>query len=383
MMGKYLLRIPGHVACGPGAMEELAALLKGYAKAAVFTDRGIQVSGVLEVPLSVMQQAGIDYEVLSDLPSEPSAEQAEAVLRAYRKTGADVIVAVGGGSVMDTAKLAGALGRSKTRVRDMVKNPSLGKKTVKTIMIPTTAGTGSEATPNSIVALPEENLKVGIVSESLLADAAILDPVMIAKLPCKIAASTGMDALAHAIECFTSKKATPVSDLFALEALKMILTHIEAAVNEPDNMQAKEKMLLAAFYAGVAITASGTTAVHALSYPLGGRYHIPHGISNAILLLPVMRYNEPAVRGRFCAVHDALHPEAIARPEEEKSEWLLHRMEEILRSLSIPATLAAYNVGPEDLNELVQAGMKVTRLLNNNMREVTPEAAAGIYRAVL
>ena len=383
MTEKYFLRIPGYVACGLYAMEELARLVAPYTKIAVFTDRGIVDSGVLQIPLSVIQKTGLPYEVLSDLLSEPSADQAEETLYAFRKTGADVIVAVGGGSVMDVAKLAGALGNADVTVRELVKNPALGRKTIKTIMIPTTAGTGSEATPNSIVSLPEENLKVGIVDESLLSDTVILDPAMIAKLPRQIAAATGMDALAHAIECYTSKKATPASDLFALEALQLIFRNIETAVNDADAIQAKEKMLLASFYAGIAITASGTTAVHALSYPLGGRYHIPHGISNAILLLPVMRYNEPAISEQLCRIHDVLRPEAASLDKVEKSEWVLKRLQEILQNLSIPATLSAYGVGSKDLDELVQAGMKVTRLLNNNMREMTPEAAAQIYRAVL
>ena len=383
MTGSYLLRIPGYVACGANAMQALSGLLAGYQKIAVFTDRGIAESGVLQIPLAAIRQTGIPYELLSDLPSEPTADQAEAAVRAFRNSGADAIVAVGGGSVMDVAKLAGALGGTGVSVREMVQNPALGHKSVVTVMVPTTAGTGSEATPNSIVSLPEENLKVGIVHESLLADKVILDPAMIENLPRNIAASTGIDALAHAIECFTSKKATPASDLFALEALKLIFVNIEAAVNGQGDLQAKEKMLLASFYAGVAITASGTTAVHALSYPLGGRYHIPHGISNAVLLLPVMRYNEPVVREKFCAVHDALRPEALSLPAEQKSAWVLGRLEEILHSLSIPATLAAYGVGQGDLDALVQAGMKVTRLLHNNMRVVTPDAAREIYRAVL
>ncbi len=383
MTAQYQLRMPSFIACGENAMDQLPGLLSGFRKAAVFTDPGVLSSGVLEIPLFKIRQTGMSFEILSGLPAEPSADQAEEVIQKYKDIGSDVIVAAGGGSVMDVAKLAGVLGGSACSVREFMKNPTLGKKTVKTIMIPTTAGTGSEATPNSIVTLPEENLKVGIVHESLMADQVILDPNMIRRLPRKIAAATGMDALAHAIECFTSRKATPISDLYALEALKMIYANIEAAVNGQEDMQAKEKMLLASFYGGVAITASGTTAVHALSYPLGGKYHIPHGVSNAILLLPVMRYNEPAVRDRLCIFHDAVRPGQIGLVKEEKSAWVLGRLEDIIRSLEIPTTLAPYGVGREALDELTEAGMKVTRLLVNNMREVTPEAARDIYLQVL
>jgi alcohol dehydrogenase len=383
MTAQYQLRMPSFVACGENAMDQLPGLLSGFHKIAVFTDPGIEASGTLEIPLGKIRETGIPFEILSGLPAEPSADQAEEVIAKYKAIGADVIVAVGGGSVMDVAKLAGALGSGTYSVREFMRTPSLAKKTVKTVMIPTTAGTGSEATPNSIVTLPEENLKVGIVHGALMADQVILDPAMIRHLPKKIAAATGMDALAHAIECFTSKKATPISDLYSLEALKLIFENIEAAVCGQDDMKAKEKMLLASFYGGVSITASGTTAVHALSYPLGGKFHIPHGISNAILLLPVMRYNECAVRDRLCVFHDAIRPEVITLSPKNKSAWVLRRLEEIIRHLDIPTNLATYGVGREALDELVEAGMKVTRLLVNNMREVTPEAARDIYLQVL
>ena len=162
-------------------------------------------------------------------------------------------------------------------VHDLLEAPGRAKKCCPTLMIPTTAGTGSEATPNAIVAVPEQELKVGIVSDAMIADNVLLDPLMIKNLPRKIAAATGVDALAHAIECYTSNKANPISDTFALEALDMILNNILPACDSADAVSQKSAMQLASFYAGVAITASGTTAVHALSYPLGGKYHIAHG----------------------------------------------------------------------------------------------------------
>ncbi len=249
-------------------------------------------------------------------------------------------------------------------------------------MIPTTAGTGSEATPNAIVAVPEKQLKVGIVNTEMIADYVILDAVMIKKLPRKIAAATGVDALAHAIECFTSNKANPFSDLFALQALDMILTNIERACDDPEAMDAKNTMLLASFYAGVAITASGTTAVHALSYPLGGKYHIAHGVSNAILLAPVMRFNEPACRPLLAKAYDhCLRGNAVG--ETEKSAAVIQRLEEIVKHLDIPTSLTEFGVPKKDLEDLVTSGMEVTRLLVNNMRPVTADDARKIYQEVL
>ena len=198
----------------------------------------------------------------------------------------------------------------------------------------------------------------------------------------KIAAATGVDALAHAIECFTSNKANPFSDLFALQALDMILNNIEQACDDPEAMDAKNTMLLASFYAGVAITASGTTAVHALSYPLGGKYHIAHGVSNAILLAPVMRFNEPVCRPLLAKAYDRCL-KGDAKTAEEKSAAVIRRLEGIVKHLDIPTSLTEFGVPKEDLEALVASGMEVTRLLVNNMRQVTPGDARKIYQEVL
>ena len=303
---------------------------------------------------------------------------------AFKASGADFIVAVGGGSVMDTAKLASILATDEYGVKDLLDDPSRGRKYIKSLMIPTTAGTGAEATPNAIVAVPEQELKVGIVNDTMIADYVILDAVMIKNLPRKIAASTGVDALCHAIECWTSNKANPFSDMFAMQALDLILNNIMAACDDPNAMDAKNKMQIASFFAGVAITASGTTAVHALSYPLGGKYHIAHGVSNAILLAPVMRFNEPVCREKFAAACDrCVHGEKTCATVEEKSAYLVAWMEKIVKDLDIPTSLKEFGVPEEDLDSLVEAGMQVTRLLVNNMRQVTPADARALYQEIL
>jgi len=321
---------------------------------------------------------------LDDLPTEPTCDQAQAVVDEFKRSGADFIIAVGGGSVMDIAKLASILATDEYGVRDLLANPLLGKKYVRSLMIPTTAGTGAEATPNSIVAVPEKELKVGIVNPAMIADAVILDAGMTRKLPRKIAAATGVDALAHAIECFTSKKANPFSDTFALEALDLIINNIEAACDDPAALEAKNKMLIAAFYAGIAITASGTTAVHALSYPLGGKYHIPHGVANAMMLVPVMEFNELMCQERLARVYNRVVKDGDASlGEKEKSQWMIRRLGEIVEHLEIPNSLKEYGVPREDLEILVTAGMEVQRLLMNNMREVTAMDARALYLQIM
>ncbi len=341
----------------------------------------------MELPLSKIKESGCEYVIFDDLAAEPTYEQAQKAVDAFKESGADFIVAVGGGSVMDTAKLASVLATDEYGVKELLDNPQMVKKCVKTLMIPTTAGTGAEATPNAIVAVPEKELKVGIVNDNMIADYVILDAVMIKELPRKIAASTGVDALCHAVECFTSNKKNPFSDIFALQAFEMIMKNIEKACDDPEALKEKNNMLVASFYAGAAITASGTTAVHALSYPLGGRYHIPHGVSNAILLAPVMRFNEPVCRGLFAEAYDRLAAgesfATEAKSEEEKSAWVVNRMEEIVEHLNIPKSLKEFGIGSEELDELVEAGMGVQRLLVNNMRTVTAEDAKKIYLEII
>lgn len=384
MIETYNLKMPHSVFSGKDALENIPAILKEnhVQHLAVFTDQGIRGAGLLDLPMAWVEQSGVDTVILDDLPAEPTYAEAQKLVDQCKAWGADFIMAVGGGSVMDTAKLASILMTDEYGIKELLDTPTRAKKCIKSLMIPTTAGTGSEATPNAIVAVPEKQLKVGIVNPEMIANYVILDAVMIKKLPRKIAAATGVDALAHAIECWTSNKANPFSDIFALQALDMILNNIERACDDAEAMDAKNQMQIASFYAGVAITASGTTAVHALSYPLGGKYHIAHGVSNAILLAPVMRFNEPACRERLAAAYDR----CIRGGEttlEGKSAAVITRLEQIVRHLDIPTSLTEFGVPKEDLEALVASGMEVTRLLVNNMREITPDDARYLYQQVL
>lgn len=383
MLKQFSLRMPGRVFGGNGSLAEIENIVRGKSRIAVFTDKGIEGSGLLELPLEWIRKAGAESVVLDELPTEPTYAQAQETIERFRETGAEMILAAGGGSVMDIAKLASIAATDDYTVKDMLDQPLIGRKQIETLLIPTTAGTGSEATPNSIVAVPEKELKVGIVNPEMMADYVILDSTMIKRLPLKIAAATGIDALAHAIECFTSNKANPFSNLFAMEALKLIFGNIEKACTDPEAMQEKDNMLIAAFYGGVAITASGTTGVHALSYPLGGKYHIAHGVSNAMLLEPVMRFNKDACLDEFEQIYDAVMPAASEMGKEEKADAVLERMSQIIRYLQIPSSLAEFHVQEEELDALVEAGMQVTRLLVNNRKTITPADARRIYQEIL
>ena len=385
MLNQYNLKMPKNVFAGSDAMQNLNAIIKdGVRKIAIFTGEQILQLGLLDEAIAIIEKNNIEYEILSDIPIEPSYTEAQKVIDDFKALKADFIIGVGGGSVMDIAKLASVLSTDEYTVKDLLENPLLAKKQVASLMIPTTAGTGSEATPNSIVGVPEKDIKIGIVNGELIADHVILDSNMIKNLPKPIAAATGIDAIAHAIECFTSKKANPISDTFALEALDLIINNIIEACTNPDALEAKSNMLLGSFYAGVAITASGTTAVHALSYPLGGKYHIAHGVSNAILLTPVMKFNEPVIKDLLAKAYDRVVRQPNAELNvDEKSKYIIDLLENIVETLEIPTSLKTFNVPEKDLEGLVEAGMGVQRLLVNNMREVTPEDARKIYLEIM
>lgn len=385
MLVDYSLKMPKNIRAGEHALEQMEEIISdGVRKIVIFTDKGVLGAGLVELPESIIKKLGIDYTIISDIPAEPNYHEAQAVVDRFKKEKADFIIAIGGGSVMDVAKLASILATDQYTVKDLLDSPLLAKKRVTSLMIPTTAGTGAEATPNSIVGVPEKDLKIGIVNPEMIADYVILDSRMIKKLPKSIAAATGVDALCHAIECFTSAKANPISNTFALEALDLIINNIIEACTNEDALDAKSQMLLGSFYAGVAITSSGTTAVHALSYPLGGKYHIAHGVSNAILLTPVMKFNEPAIKNLLAVAYDRVFRDRnTSLSVDEKSNYVIRQLEEIVKVLEIPTNLKTFNVPEEDLDGLVAAGMEVTRLLVNNKRKVTPEDAKNIYLQIL
>ena len=382
MLTDYSLKMPKTIFAGEHAIEQLKPIINsGIRKIVLFTDKSLLALGLIDLPIQLIEEAGIEYTILSDIPAEPNYHEAQAMVDAFKNEQADFIVAVGGGSVMDVAKLSAT---DEYTIKDLLDDPLAAKKHVRSLMIPSTAGTGAEATPNAIVGVPEKDLKIGIVNPEMIADFVLLDGRMIKDLPKPIAAATGVDALCHAIECFTSAKANPISDTFALEALDLIMNHIIEACTNPEALEAKRSMLLGSFYAGVAITASGTTAVHALSYPLGGKYHIAHGVSNAILLTPVMKFNEPAIKELLADAYDrVIHDGDQTLSIDEKSAFMINRLENIVRILEIPTSLKTFHVPEEDLEGLVAAGMEVTRLLVNNKREVTPEDARAIYQQIL
>lgn len=381
----YQVKIPSCSYGGEGSIEKIKEIIakEKSQKVVVFSDEGIKATGLLDILTKQLDETGVQYHVFTDCKPEPSYLQVEAVVDMVQGQECDLIIGLGGGSVMDAAKLASVLKGAPYTIKDLLNDPTQAEKKVKTVMIPTTCGTGSEATCNAIVAIPEEKSKKGIVNDNMIPDYVILDAQMIAKLPKAIVAATGVDALAHVVECFTSKKATPFSDCYALEGAKLIFANIREAYNNPDNMDAKNKMLIGAYYGGIAITGSGTTAVHALSYPLGGKFHIAHGVSNAILFAHVMKFNKDACAERLAVLCDAINPAYAEKTVEEKADYVIDQIADIVKVTNIPTDLTQYGVTMDDLDFLVTAGSQQQRLLVNNMKVLSLDDIRNIYLKVV
>ena len=385
-MSTYSLLSAGRTFGGAGSIEQIKAIAAdlGATRALIISDQGVARAGLLTKPKALLEAAGVAVTVIDSTPPEPDVGQVEAIFAAAGKQSFDLVVGIGGGSAMDVAKIVAVLLAGDVALRDLLRGKStIAKRGVPTLMIPTTAGTGSEATPNSIVLVPEDELKVGIVSPKLIPDCVILDPEMTVGLPPAITASTGMDALTHAIECYMSKKGSPFSDLFALKAIALIARSIRRAYTSGGDLDARHDMLLGAYYGGMCIATSSTTAVHALAYPLGGKYRIPHGVSNAILLPYVMRFNGVGNEAKFSDVAVAMGIDVAGRSPQQATTAVIDALFALNRDLAIPADLKQWNITAADLDTLVDGAAKVTRLLDNNPRAMSRADIAAIYQQLV
>jgi len=382
----YSLLNIGKIVAGAGCIAQITDIVADYEakNVVIITDQGVWNSGLVEKPKALLEGAGVNVHVINDTPPEPTVDQVNAIFQVAREFECQMIIGIGGGSSMDAAKLVSLLLTNDVSLGELVKSTAqIKRRGVPTLMIPTTAGTGSEATPNAIVLVPEENLKVGIVSGKMVPDCVILDPTMTINLPKMITANTGMDALCHAIECYISKKANPLSDTFALKAITLISRSIRIAYNDGHNLAAREDMLLGAMFGGISIATSSTTAVHALSYPLGGKYHIPHGLSNAILLPGVMEFNLDVCVEKFKDIAVAMELDLLGCTTREAAEKMIDNLYSMIEDLDVKCDLQAKGIHETVLDDLIEAASKVTRLLDNNPKVVTKEDMRAIYKKIL
>lgn len=384
-MSKFVFETAPRIVCEDGAAGRLGAFVRdlGARRVLVVTDRGLVGAGVVRPALEGLETAGVEAVLFSDVPADPPEAAVETAVAAARAAAAEAVIGLGGGSSMDTAKLVALLARSDQGLAEiygvgLAKGPRL-----PLIQVPTTAGTGSEATPIAIVTTPSDEKK-GVVSPLLYPDLAVLDATLTLGLPASVTAMTGVDAMVHAIEAYTSKhKKNPVSDSLALRALRLLSENIRAVVADGADLAARRAMLQGSLLAGMAFANAPVGAVHALAYPLGGRFHVPHGLSNALVLAPVLRFNLPAAEALYAELYEAVAPAAPKRTNNLAACDFIDTMSAIVADMPMAQRLGEVGVAEADLPDLARDALNVQRLLVNNPREVAYDDALAIYKAVL
>ena len=371
------------VLVGPGTSEQLADLSAslGIRRALIVTDPGIIEFGLLEAALKKFEAKSISVKIYSDVIADPPEAVVLDAVKTAQEFGCDGVIGFGGGSSMDVAKLLAVLIKGEQSLADIYGVDSITGSRVPLIQIPTTAGTGSEATMVSIITTGETT-KAGVVSRVLLADKIILDASLTIGLPAAVTAATGIDAMVHAIEAFTSKRLkNSLSDMLAREALRLMAGNIRVAVREGSNLAAREAMLLGAMLAGQAFANAPVAAVHALAYPLGGNYHIPHGLSNALVLPHVLRFNGPEAANLYAELTKIILPtRSLPADPLQVTAILADYFLELAADLGLPTRLQQMNIDQKDLPMLAEQAMLQQRLLINNPRAMSLSDALSIYR---
>ena len=365
---------------GPGSAEQLSSLLP-EGDCLLVTDAQVRALGLADPALASLAAAGFPVRIFDAVEADPSRETLLAAVAAG--AGCASVVGFGGGSPMDVAKLAAyLLGTGESRDTLWGVGNAVGQR-LPLVLVPTTAGTGSEATPVSIITVGGAEKK-GVSSAALIADWAILDPLLTLGLPRAVTAATGIDAMVHAIEAYTSARLkNPMSDLLAREALRLLDGAIDAACATPDDVEARGRMLLGAHLAGVAFANAPVGGVHALAYPLGGHFHVPHGASNALMLRHVLGHNMPAAMALYAELGTLLDPALGRLGTQAQAQGFVERMGETCRRVGVPQRLSEVGVAASDVDLLAAEAMKQQRLLVNNPCEISEADARRLYEAAL
>jgi alcohol dehydrogenase class IV len=375
-----------HLVSEPGAANRLGTTVAQHfpkvRHALIVTDAGFLKTGLLEAPMASLRQSGLTVSIFSDVVADPPEAIVLKAVEDARKKGIDLVIGVGGGSSMDVAKLIAILTESEQDLKSMYGIGNVKGARLPLIQVPTTAGTGSEVTPISIVTTGATT-KMGVVSPQLYADLAILDAELTVGLPPKVTAATGIDAMVHAIEAYTTKvKKNPLSDMLAREALKLLSENIVAACEDGRNLAVRQAMLLGAMLAGQSFANAPCAAVHALAYPIGGIFHVPHGLSNSLVLPHVLRFNAPNAAPLYAELADIVAP-GTTGSTEARTQALIAKMDDIAKRTGIETCLRQVGIAESDLDRLADDAMLQTRLLTNNPREITRADARAIYAAAL
>ena len=373
------------IRCGKGLSADLGRISAGLLGPRIFfiTDKGLTNLGLTKPAIASLEASGCSVEIFDGIEPDPSLETLKLAIETAGSSKASGIIAFGGGSSMDVAKLVALIVGSAENLDEAWGVGNAKGPRLPLVLIPTTSGTGSEVTPVSIITVGEDE-KRGVSSPIILPDLAILDAELTLGLPRAITAATGVDAMVHAIEAYTSKSPNnnPMSRLLAVEALKLLGANIKTACHDGTNLAAREAMLLGSMLAGMAFANSPVAAVHALAYPIGGMFHIPHGLSNALILKEVMRFNAPICARDYAELAVHVFPELDNEPSSQgRTAAFIEKLGELSREIGLEQRLRDVNISKEDLPKMAKAAMIQTRLLVNNPRDVSEADALSIYKA--
>lgn len=369
----------------PGALAAPADWLAALPGQRVFliTDPGLVKAGVVAPAVAALEAAGRRVTVYDAVEADPPEARVLATVAAARAAGAEAVLGLGGGSSLDTAKLVALLAATEQPLEAIYGIGLARGPRLPLVQVPTTAGTGSEVTPIAIVTTPGHEKK-GVVSPLLYPDLAVLDADLTLGLPPAVTAMTGIDAMVHAIEAFTTKlKKNPLSDSLAREALHLLYVNLPKVLADGGDREARSAMLAGSMMAGMAFANAPVAAVHALAYPLGGHFHVPHGLSNALVLAPVLAYNLPAAEALYAELAAVLDPGQRFAGEAAAAAGFVDAMARLVAAMPFAQRLGEVGVTEQDLDLLATDALKVERLLVNNPREMTWQAARDIYASVL
>lgn len=366
-----------------GAAARLGEIVKArMRRPVVVTDKGIVAAGLIDAALGGLKSAGLDYLLFDGIEADPPARIVRNSVEIARAHKADGVIGFGGGSSMDTAKVIAVLMNSAQSLEEIYGSGNVKGARSPLVLLPTTAGTGSEVTDIAVVT-SDDDQKMGIVADQLYADMAILDATLTLTAPRHVTSATGIDAMVHAIEAYTSRlRKNKVSDALAKEALRLLSANIVAACDEPSNLEAREKMLLGAMLAGQAFANAPVAAVHAMAYPLGALFHVPHGLSNSLMLSPVLKFNCEAAAPLYAELGDVIGANETGG-FKDRAEAFISKLTSICAATGVKQRLSEVGVGHNHLPKMAEDVMKIDRLLKNNPRPMTYDDALRLYEEVL
>ncbi|AXY56289.1 iron-containing alcohol dehydrogenase [Acinetobacter chinensis] len=373
-----IFKSAGRLVTGRDALDSLQSVLEkmNAKRAFIITDQGVMNSGTIN---RVLEKLNIPFDIYDQVNPEPELEQVERCIELFHQQKNDVLIAVGGGSAMDVAKCTASLSDKPGTVRDYIGLDTISSRNIPLIAIPTTSGTGSEVTNVAILSDTAKQTKEGFVSEALLPDIAIVSPYMSLTCPASVTAASGVDALVHAVESYISLNRSEITDGLALKAIQLICEFLPQAYTNPEDLTAREKMATASLIAGLAFGNGGVGAVHALAYPLGGKYKMSHGVSNALMLPYVMKWNAQGCEERFTDIAVAMRLE-VSADHAENVQKVVAYLHDFCRNLNIPSGLKTLNIPFEDIPYLAEEAINVKRLLKNNPRVLSLSDIEEIYR---